>query len=52
MAARLQMANSSDRPILLDYSRFRGHSPVLPLSQRVEALVDRMAFLSNELNLE
>lgn len=51
MAARLQAANGSARPILLDYSSFRGHSPVLPLSERVEALTDRMAFLCEQLGL-
>jgi prolyl oligopeptidase len=51
MTARLQAANSSGLPIFLDYSPFRGHSPVLPLSERVEALTDRMAFLSEHLQL-
>jgi len=51
IAARLQAANSSDRPILLDYNPARGHSPVLPLSDRVEALTDRMAFLCEQLGL-
>ena len=51
MAARLQAANASDSLIVLDYSRFRGHSPVLPLSERVEALTDRMAFLCDQLGL-
>jgi prolyl oligopeptidase len=51
MIARLQAANISDSPIVLDYSRHRGHSPVLPLSERVEALTDRMVFLCNQLNL-
>jgi prolyl oligopeptidase len=51
MTARLQAANSSRNPIFLDYSEFRGHSPVLPLSQRVEALTDRMAFLCDQLQL-
>lgn len=51
MTARLQAANASDRPILLDYSEFRGHSPVLPLSERIEALTDRMAFLSDQLQV-
>jgi prolyl oligopeptidase len=50
MTARLQ-ANSSRHPILLDYSAFRGHSPVLPLSDRIEALTDRMAFLCDQLGL-
>jgi prolyl oligopeptidase len=51
MTARLQAANVSNCPILLDYSRYRGHSPVLPLTQRVEALTDRMAFLCDQLQL-
>jgi prolyl oligopeptidase len=51
MTARLQAANASEHPILLDYSRHRGHSPVLPLSERIEALTDRMAFLCDQLQL-
>jgi prolyl oligopeptidase len=52
MTARLQAANISGYPIFLDYSQYRGHSPVLPLSERVEALTDRMAFLSDQLQLD
>jgi len=51
MTARLQAASISNLPILLDYSQYRGHSPVLPLSDRVEALTDRMAFLCDLLGL-
>ncbi len=51
MTARLQAANASDHPIFLDYSKFRGHSPVLPLSERIEALTDRMAFLCDQFQL-
>jgi prolyl oligopeptidase len=51
MTARLQAANASDQPIILDYSKFRGHSPVLPLRDRVEALTDRMAFLCQQLEI-
>ena len=51
LAARLQSANSSPHPILLDYSEFRGHAPVLPLGTRVEALTDRVAFLCDRLQL-
>jgi prolyl oligopeptidase len=51
MTARLQAANVSEHPIFLDYSRHRGHSPVLPLSNRIEALTDRMAFLCDQLRL-
>lgn len=51
MTARLQAANVSENPIFLDYSKFRGHSPVLPLGERVDALTDRMAFLCDQLQL-
>jgi prolyl oligopeptidase len=51
MTARLQAANNAESPIFLDYSRHRGHSPVLPVSERVEALTDRMAFLCDQLEL-
>ena len=51
MTARLQKANVSESPIILDYSRHRGHSPVLPLHERLEALTDRMAFFSDQLGL-
>jgi prolyl oligopeptidase len=51
MTARLQAANSSPYPIVLDYNPFRGHSPVLPLSVRIEALTDRMAFLCDQLQV-
>lgn len=50
MTARLQ-ANRSESPIFLDYNHHRGHSPVLPLSERVEALADRMAFFCDQLDL-
>lgn len=51
MTARLQSASASCRPIILDYSKERGHSPVLPLSQRIDALTDRLAFLCDQLQL-
>jgi prolyl oligopeptidase len=51
MTARLQAANASEHPIFLDYSKFRGHSPVLPLSERIKALTDRMAFLCDQFQL-
>jgi prolyl oligopeptidase len=51
MVARLQAASSSSRPIIFDYHPYRGHSPVLPLTMRIAALVDRMAFLCDQLKL-
>jgi len=47
----LQAANASEHPIFLDYNRHRGHSPVLPLGERIEGLTDRMAFLCDQLGL-
>jgi len=52
MAARLQQASTSGLPVLLDYSAIRGHSPTLPLTQRIESLTDRLAFLCAELGVE
>jgi prolyl oligopeptidase len=51
MAARLQQRSSQTRPILVDYSRDRGHSPVLPLSARIESLARRITFLCRELHI-
>jgi prolyl oligopeptidase len=51
MTARLQDAQTSGHPVLLRYNRHRGHSPVLPLSDRVEALTDRLTFVCHELGL-
>jgi len=51
MVARLQGRSAQTRPVLVDYSVERGHSPVLPLSVRIEALTRRLAFLSTELGV-
>lgn len=51
MAARLQAANRSEHPILLDYKANWGHTPVQPLSTKIEALTDRLAFLCHELRV-
>jgi prolyl oligopeptidase len=51
MAARLQAANSSGYPILLDYKPTWGHMPVQPLSTKIEALTDRLAFLVGGLGI-
>jgi prolyl oligopeptidase len=51
MAARLQQRDIQKNPILVDYDRERGHSPVLPLSTRIEALTRRIAFLCQGLNI-
>jgi prolyl oligopeptidase len=51
MTAQMQANSAQRNPILLDYSRERGHSPVLPLSVRAEALTRRIAFLCRELRI-
>jgi prolyl oligopeptidase len=51
MAARLQAATASDKPILLEYRALRGHMPVLPLTERIEALTDRLAFICDQLGV-
>ena len=51
MTAKLQAATSSPYPVILDYDKFRGHTPVLPLTDRIEALSDRLAFLCEQLQL-
>jgi prolyl oligopeptidase len=51
MAARLQAANRSGYPILLDYKADWGHTPVQPLSTKIEALTDRLAFIVHELGI-
>jgi prolyl oligopeptidase len=52
MTARLQAATTGNRPILVDYSPLRGHSPVLSLMTRTQALTDRICFLIHELRMK
>lgn len=49
MIARLHQAISLEHPVLLDYSEVRGHKPVLPLTDRIRFLSDRLTFLIVEL---
>jgi prolyl oligopeptidase len=49
MIARLKSLALRSHPILLDYSELRGHKPVLPLTERIRALTDRLTFLVAEL---
>jgi prolyl oligopeptidase len=48
MAALMQAATGSDRPILLHYSLKGGHSAGVSVSQLVEDQADELAFLWNE----
>jgi len=52
MAARLQATTSSSHPVLLDYKTAWGHTPVQPLSTKIEALTDRLAFVCHELGVD
>jgi prolyl oligopeptidase len=51
MAARLQAATGSARPVMLDYKTAWGHTPVQPFSTKIEALADRLAFICHELGV-
>lgn len=51
MAARLQGRPDQINPILVDYDPERGHTAVLPLSTRIDALARRIAFLCRELGI-
>lgn len=51
MAARMQAATTSTRPVLLDYKAAWGHTPVQPYSTRIDALTDRLAFVCHELGV-
>lgn len=52
MAAKLQASTTSKHPIVLDYRSEWGHMPVQPLTRRINALTDRLAFLCHELGLD
>lgn len=51
MTARLQAASSSGLPILLRTSADTGHGG-LPLSERIDQIVDAYAFIFNQLGIE
>jgi prolyl oligopeptidase len=51
MVARLQAASKSGYPILLDYKTDWGHMPIQPLSAKIAALTDRLAFVCHELGV-
>ncbi len=51
MVARLEEDSEGPRQIIVDYNKHRGHTPGLPLDDRVESLARRGAFLLRELDL-
>jgi prolyl oligopeptidase len=52
MAARLQAATSSERPILLRVESKAGHGAGKPRSKQIEELADQYTFLFHELAIE
>lgn len=50
-AARLLGREAQSHPVLVDYDVERGHTPVMPLHVRIDALVRRIAFVVRELGL-
>ena len=52
MTARLQAATASQNPVLLDYRQEWGHVPVQPLSIKIAALTNRLAFVCRELQVD
>jgi hypothetical protein len=48
----MQAATASEHPVLLDYKTHWGHTPVQPISTKVESLTDRLAFLCHELGIQ
>jgi prolyl oligopeptidase len=45
MAARVQAAQASDRPILLEYDTRAGHTNAVPVSKQIDELVDQSIFM-------
>lgn len=50
MVAKLRYEVENALPVVLDYNEVRGHKPVLPLANRIEAVTHRACFLIAELN--
>lgn len=50
-AAKILNRAAQKRRVIVDYEVERGHSPVLPLQTRIDALTRRIAFILRELNL-
>jgi prolyl oligopeptidase len=51
MAALLQRRDAQKYPVLVDYSRERGHRPGLPMTARIDAIARRIGFLAKELGI-
>lgn len=51
MAAALQECAAQQRPIIVDHARHWGHLPTLSLSQRIDALSRKLAFLCEQIDI-
>jgi prolyl oligopeptidase len=51
MVAALQERTGQEQPVIVDYSKRWGHVPTLSLTERVEALDRKIAFLCEQLNI-
>jgi prolyl oligopeptidase len=51
MVARLVARSSQHNPIILDHHEWRGHSPTMPLSARIDGITNRIAFLCRQLDV-
>ncbi len=51
MVARMQAANPGGKPVLLDYRPNKGHSGLMPLPDRIDALTNQFVFLAKSLRL-
>ncbi len=51
MAARVQAANASGKPVLLLYDTKAGHSRALPVGKQIEDLTDQLSFLFWQLGI-
>lgn len=49
MIARLREAADEGNLFLLDYNQHRGHKPVLPRTEKIRSLTDRLTFLISEI---
>ncbi len=52
MAARVQAADASDKPIIIRYDIQAGHSAGLPVSKRIDQIVDVAGFLMWQLDVQ
>jgi prolyl oligopeptidase len=52
MAAKMQAATGSDRPVLLHYDTKAGHSGGKPVNKAIDDLADELTFLHWQLGMK